>query len=60
MENISVLNNFTELTAEESFDVNGGIFPIVIAGVTITKGAAIAGGIFAAGTALGVGWALSE
>ncbi len=52
--------NFETLEINELENIDGGIFPIVIAGITITKGAAIAGGLFLAGTGLGVAWALCD
>ncbi|MFR2529735.1 MAG: class IIb bacteriocin, lactobin A/cerein 7B family [Clostridium paraputrificum] len=52
--------NFSELDLNELETIDGGLFPIVIAGVTITKGAAIAGGLFTAGAAIGIGWAFSD
>lgn len=54
------IENFDTLETNELTDIDGGLFPIVIAGVTITKGAAIAGGLFAIGTAVGIGWAFSD
>ena len=54
------LNSFSELNSEELCSIDGGIFPIIIAGVAITKGAAIAGGLFLAGVGIGVAWACSE
>lgn len=55
--NKNVTNNFgVELTPEEMVNVNGGIFPIVVLGVTISAKAAAAitaGSIFAAGVYVG-------
>ena len=58
MTNSIVLNaKFVELTGEETMQVEGGLFPIVLVAfgvsITITKGAAIAAGIFTAGAVIG-------
>lgn len=54
------IKNFDTLELNELENIDGGLFPIVIAGVTITKGAAIAAGLFTAGVAIGIGWAFSD
>ena len=49
--------NFVALTEEELMEVDGGVIPLVIVGISVWKvGAAVAGGVtvlYAGGTALG-------
>ena len=49
--------NFVSLTEEELMEVDGGVIPLVIVGMSVWKvGTAVAGGatvLFAGGTALG-------
>ncbi|MFC4760287.1 class IIb bacteriocin, lactobin A/cerein 7B family [Fructobacillus durionis] len=47
-------NGFQIMEEYELAKVNGGIFPIVIGGVLITKGAAIGAGCFTAGIGAGL------
>ncbi|GAB2021039.1 hypothetical protein RyT2_01120 [Pseudolactococcus yaeyamensis] len=59
LNNVAGLNNFPSLTEDEMTMVEGGVVPlIVIGGIAISKGAAIAGGLFLTG--IGVGYFLSK
>lgn len=57
MENM-VIYEFNEMSEEETQNVDGGL--VFAAGLALTTGAKIAIGLFAGGTALGVGWALCD
>ena len=50
-------NGFQELSNEEKVAFDGGF---VIAGITLTIGAKIAIGCFAAGVVIGVAWAMCD
>lgn len=48
------LNTYAVLTNEELVEVDGGsVILFTIGGIAVTKGAAIAGGLFATGVGLG-------
>ncbi|AFS39485.1 class IIb bacteriocin, lactobin A/cerein 7B family [Leuconostoc gelidum] len=45
---------FTQLNEQQLANIDGGIFPIIIGGVLITKGAVVTGGIIGGAVAGGV------
>lgn len=49
-----MMNKYQELNVQELEGINGGFFPLVIGGITITAKAAAAGGVFLAGVGTGI------
>ncbi|GAB2022785.1 hypothetical protein RyT2_18590 [Pseudolactococcus yaeyamensis] len=58
LNNVAGLNNFSSLTEDEMMMVEGGVFPIVIGGIVISKGVVIGVGAVAAG--LGIGYLVNR
>ncbi|GAX47684.1 bacteriocin [Pseudolactococcus reticulitermitis] len=58
LNNVVALDKFSALTEDEMMLVEGGLFPIIIGGIVISKGVVIGVGAVAAG--LGIGYLVNR